>query len=390
MQEIPVCLRKLKRKGPKGRIRHVWALRWFEGGQQRCRQIGSVTTMSKREAERERRSFAEQLRRNEVPASPAAPLTFSMLAETVIDALRRDLRPSSAYEFRLAAKKAEAVLGSDKSVGSVTPSDMAKISNALEGSAATRAKCLSKLRSLARHGQRLGLLQDVTAFSTVVIPRCTARSSRVFTHEEVDAMLDAARSAWWRAYLYLAFSTGLRVSELNMLLRTDIDREHMLVRVTAKHPKPFTGSDGQTYSTLEWQPKNHHTRAVPLSPRALHLIDALLHESDGSPYVFLSLTRLGRINAREQSGSCRDRAEVINNLRRDMLDIQRRAAESLSREWTPGTIHDLRRSFASHAASRVPLSTLQTLLGHSSPSTTTTYYTFATHDHAEAVRVAFS
>ncbi len=53
-------------------------------------------------------------------------------------------------------------------------------------------------------------------------------------------------------------------------------------------------------------------------------------------------------------------------------------------------MHDLRKTFATRAAQRIPMHDLQRLLGHESITTTARHYTEASADVADAVRLAFA
>ena len=87
---------------------------------------------------------------------------------------------------------------------------------------------------------------------------------------------------------------------------------------------------------------------------------------------------------------------LVNNLRRDFLGIQSRAQAALAErrgeavDWTISTMHDLRKSYATLVARRIPMHELQRLLGHSSITVTAEYYTEASNDVTEAVRLAFA
>ena len=60
-------------------------------------------------------------------------------------------------------------------------------------------------------------------------------------------------------------------------------------------------------------------------------------------------------------------------------------------DWRLGTVHDLRASFATHAARRgVRMHELKELLGHSSITVTEQFYLDVGDDVAERVRAAFT
>ena len=59
-------------------------------------------------------------------------------------------------------------------------------------------------------------------------------------------------------------------------------------------------------------------------------------------------------------------------------------------EWRIGTIHDLRKTFATRASKHITMTKLQRLLGHADVTTTATYYTDVNEDIGERVAKAFS
>ncbi len=89
-------------------------------------------------------------------------------------------------------------------------------------------------------------------------------------------------------------------------------------------------------------------------------------------------------------------ATLVNNMRRDFLVIQNHASAILSEragepvDWTLGTMHDLRKSYATLMARRVPMYELQKLMGHASITTTAEYYTEASQDVTDAVELVFA
>lgn len=134
---------------------------------------------------------------------------------------------------------------------------------------------------------------------------------------------------------------------------------------------------------VEWEPKDHENRVVPLSEEATRLLANIQAESEeGFPYVFISPKRLRRIKQREQAGRWNARSEVVNNLGRDFTVVRCRARIE------PCTLHDLRRSAITNWAQHLPIQVVQQLAGHSDISTTRKYYlTVRPEDMASANRV---
>lgn len=76
-----------------------------------------------------------------------------------------------------------------------------------------------------------------------------------------------ALPARWRPLVEFALETGLRKSELSRLAAGDVDRAERIVWVVSSHARGLT--------------KSRRTRAVPLSRRALEIIDAQTRRPDG-------------------------------------------------------------------------------------------------------------
>ncbi len=200
-------------------------------------------------------------------------------------------------------------------------------------------------------------------------------------------MLEACHDPWWEVFLSVAFATGLRLGELLNLTWDDIENGHVVV--SAKRCGTFVAG-GVTYPTLPWSCKNHHERRVPLAPDLETLLGRMRMKADGSPYVFLSLSRLLGLKAKHDVTQEIPATAMVNNMRRRFLQIQQDAAKSLGTAWTTGSMHDLRKSFATRMARHIPMHELQRLLGHKSITTTATFYTEASDDVVDAVRLAFA
>jgi site-specific recombinase XerD len=167
-------------------------------------------------------------------------------------------------------------------------------------------------------------------------PRLSKELPVVFSKEEVRKLLSIPRNLKHRTCLSLAYSAGLRVSELSHLMPEDIDCSRMQIRV-------FHG-------------KGPKTRYVPLAENILDLLDEYQRFYHTQKYLFeghkagepLSTSTIGVVfrRALKQSG------------------IQKKA-----------TFHTLRHSYATHLLEAgVNLKVIQNLLGHTSLRTTSIYF----------------
>ena len=189
----------------------------------------------------------------------------------------------------------------------------------------------------------------------VAIYFCTPRL------QEYSALMDvAATKLWWKAFLSIAYGSGLRRNEILHLTWADIDLEQHRIEVRAKK-----ASD----EILAWEPKSRKNRVVPMSNESAKLlVDMQVNAPEFHPYIFVSPERLDRIKKRRKAGKWNSRSEVVNNLRENFIAIRSKA------NVTKCTIHDLRRSAITNWARELPIQVVQTLAGHSSITTTRKYY----------------
>ncbi len=221
---------------------------------------------------------------------------------------------------------------------------------------ASVARALAAWRSFSRFCVRRGIL-DADPSAALPFPRLPKRLPRTLPAAELNTALDriaggptAARD---RALLELAYSCGLRLSELVGVNRGDLDRGAHVVRVRGK---------------------GRRERLVPVGDQALAALDRYLdathHARSATPRgdepVFLG--RRGRLSGR-----------TVQRV------VQRRLAEAASGLGV--TPHALRHSFASHLLDRgADLRAIQELLGHRSLNTTQVY----THVSRARLRKAYA
>lgn len=187
-------------------------------------------------------------------------------------------------------------------------------------------------------------------------PRRTSRLPRVLSVQEVDRLLARPRPvdpAGQRdlAMLELLYATGVRVSELVLLDRENVDLEQGMVRLFGKGAKE---------------------RIVPVGSRAVAALTRYL--ARGRPHLAgnkatnaLFLNRSGRRLTRQGFW------KILKKYAREA---------GIEREISP---HVLRHSFATHLLENgADLRSVQEMLGHSDISTTQ-IYTHLTDTHLEGV-----
>jgi integrase/recombinase XerD len=186
------------------------------------------------------------------------------------------------------------------------------------------------LRFLSRH--TLGRDELV---AHIPFPRQPRKLPVVLSQAEVIRLFDAVRSLKQRAILMTAYATGLRLAEVTHLQVSDIDSERMVLRVR--------------------QGKGQKDRYVMLSPTLLELLRLYWRVERPISWLFPSKSKEQPINHSVVQRACHQAG----------LDA------GLTKS---ATVRSLRHSFATHlleAGTNIRI--IQTLLGHSSVSTTQRY-----------------
>lgn len=220
-------------------------------------------------------------------------------------------------------------------------------------SAASAARALAAWRSFSRFCLRRGVVARDPA-RALAFPRLPKRLPRTLPSHDLAAALDRLAAAddraapRDRALLELAYSSGLRLSELVGLNRGDVDRGAALVRVRGK---------------------GRRERVVPVGEGALNALERYLAGAGaarGDEPVF-----------RGPSGARLSGRTVQRVVQRRLSEV----AHGLG-----VTPHALRHSFASHLLDRgADLRAIQELLGHRSLTSTQVY----THVSKARLRKAY-
>jgi len=166
-------------------------------------------------------------------------------------------------------------------------------------------------------------------------PRRERKLPAVLSRQEVVRILRAIPHLKHRALLMVAYSAGLRVSEVVRLRRADIDEERGLIRVR--------------------QAKGRKDRYTTLSQVALGTLQAYWGAYSPAGWLF--------------PGACEEKHLSTRSVQR-VLEKARKQAQVTKAV----TMHTLRHSFATHLLEDgTDLRYVQELLGHSRPETTMVY-----------------
>ena len=168
-------------------------------------------------------------------------------------------------------------------------------------------------------------------------PKKPSQLPKVFSQDEIAAIINSVTNKKHKVMLMLAYSGGLRVSEVVSLRTYEVDSKRMTIFISAA--------------------KGKKDRQVTLSPVLLVMLReyAQAYKPDKKGYLFEGSTK-------ETAYSTRSLQEVIQ------------AAKKKAGVIRPGSIHSLRHSFATHLVEKgTDISMIQKLLGHNDIKTTLLY-----------------
>lgn len=177
-------------------------------------------------------------------------------------------------------------------------------------------------------------------------PRNEKKLPKVLTSEQIKQLFKVTSNVKHLTAMKIAYSAGLRVSEVSKLKIEDIDSDQMLIRVK--------------------QGKGRKDRLAPLSKKLLHDLRAyyILYE----PKEWLFENALGDHLSTRTFQKAFTKNKVLAKIK------------------TEATFHSLRHSFATHLLeSGVNLRYIQEILGHQSPTTTEIYTHVSTKHYSDIV-----
>ncbi len=262
--------------------------------------------------------------------------------------IEKGLSPNSAEAYRLDLRRFEAYIGAHEGGDRVPGSDLVRgyLDSLYESGLGERtiARHLTTLRNFYRFLLREGRIENDPT-SLLPLPRQWKSLPKYLTRDEVERLLespDVAKPTGVRdrAMLALLYATGLRVSELCRLLRSDLESDLGVLRVLGKGNKQ---------------------RMVPVGRHALAAVERYLADARpgllrGRESPFLFVTARGKPLTRQGFWKA--------------LAIHGRTA-GIVRKLTP---HVVRHSFATHLLEGgADLRSVQTMLGHADISTTQIY-----------------
>ncbi len=209
-------------------------------------------------------------------------------------------------------------------------------------SRATLNQAVSALKFFYRH-----VAGDLNIINCIPRPRPERKLPNVLSRNEVLSLFGALRNLKHRALLIMAYSAGLRVSEVVRLRVEDIEIDRGMVRVR--------------------QGKGSKDRYTVLSEVALVALQTYWQTESNAKWVF--------------PGACKERHLNVRSVQNIFVKAKDKAGLQKS-----VSMHSLRHSFATHLLEDgTDLRYVQELLGHSRPETTM-IYTHVTQKDLKRIR----
>ena len=174
-------------------------------------------------------------------------------------------------------------------------------------------------------------------FWEIARPKKQQLLPKIFSQDEIAAIINSVKNKKHKAMLMLAYSGGLRVSEVVALKTYQVDSNRMTVFIS--------------------QAKGKKDRIVGLSPVLLVMLReyAIDYKPDKKGYLF--------------EGSSRGTPYSVRSLQEVLYSAKEKAGVI-----RPGSIHSLRHSFATHLIEKgTDVTMIQKLLGHNDLKTTLIY-----------------
>lgn len=366
-----------------------WVVRWFgefdpvKGKQRHYSQSFAL----KREAEAFRAAKQAELDRGGA-RDVQSDICLEDFVERLFAARLQHQRSSTRGSYRQTLDQLLEFAGAKKPLRKITPemaerfiASRTRVAAHGEGfSSWSRKRHLTNAKAAFNSAVRWGYLAH-NPFEHVQTERCRSKRWHHLSPEEFGKLLGVVDEARWRAFYYLAYTTGARFGELFSLTWADIDLARNEVRIqdrpASKNMPPFQVKDYEartllfpeqtSKALLDWQ------AAAPESVPYVLLTAArwrIVQQKwalcrDGKPWTRNRKT--GKMVWAEWENRC-----MVNNVRRDMKAHVARAGIETDDSLT---VHTLRKSFGqNHANAGTPIHVLQRMMGHASITTTREFY----------------
>jgi len=202
----------------------------------------------------------------------------------------------------------------------------------------------------------------------------------VFTQHEVAAMIRAAPCLWWKAFIELAVSTGLRTVEILRLHASDLDAKTLSVRVTSD-PTGLAADPEQV--TLRCSMPLHRERTVSIDAAVMRTLSRLRSERSTDSHIFVPDWKLDQLWPRIVTGEPLTSELLSPDLGKWFQMTQRRARLVLAKDagvpvsqtrWRHRSLRALRATAIRRLAVGLPPSSLAEHLGYAAAQSVLRFY----------------
>jgi len=346
----------------------VWYAKYrLPDGRQVQRKIGPAWTergrpaagyFTQRTADAWLRDLLDQARHGTLPGMTRTGATFADAAAEWLRYIEHDRqrKPSTVNGYQAIVRSQLLPTFGSMPIESITPATIEAWLAGVDRASSTRVKALVLLHGIFQRARKVWSLPANPVADVEKPPLRASSDIRVFSPEEVWALVRAADSEQDAAVFLTAAFTGLRMGELLALRWRDVDFAGSAVRVRASY-----------YAGHLTTPKSGKIRAVPLAPDVASV-----------------LAQLGR-----RVDWIGDDDLVFAGVGGDHLDgsaLRRRYKHALARAGLRSLrFHDLRHTFGTRMIAKADIRRVQEWMGHADIQTTMRYLHFAPRDEDAAL-----
>ena len=309
------------------------------------------------------REVLDQARRGTLPGMVRTGATFADAAGEYLRYIEHDRgrKPSTVRGYRSAIAAHLLSASGSLAVEEVSTEAIERWIAGYDGSVRSRNKLLIEIHGILGRAKKVYGLRENAAAGVEKFQAPRSGDIRVFSPEEVWALVRAASSEQDGALFLAAAFTGLRMGELLALRWRDIDFAGNTIRVRASY-----------YLGQLTTPKSGKVRAVPLAPdvaTALAQLGRREHWLAEDDLVFVG-----------EAGSYLDGSALRRRYKAAL------AAAGLR----PLRFHDLRHTFGTRMIAKADIRRVQEWMGHADVQTTMRYLHYAPREEdARLVAAAF-
>ena len=238
----------------------------------------------------------------------------------------------------------------------------------------SRHRVLRQCKTLFSEAVKDGVT-NINPFAEIKRPKCTPSEWYYMKPDEFHKLLYVTPKLNEKVLYALAYTAGLRESEVLALYWTNIDFDKGVVNITNR-------SETKDYPPFEV--KDTDNRTIPLPKLTLDLLTELqLKSPDGVPFVLMDKQGCQRIRSKwekclRQGRPWLNRYWANNTIRNFHRRVKWAGIETNDRELT---VHVLRKCCGRNWADTLPMNVVKSFMGHADISTTEKFYSIVDDEH---------